>query len=99
MKQQFEIEFPEKAGEINLTILLSVLAAGWPDYSISIRQIHGGIPVESRVFSVLPRQRQRLQTIMGAVARGWCSDENKHKILDPTLAMSIAEEVAKLENL
>lgn len=37
-----------------------------------------------------------LDEIRGAVARGWCSKENEHKVIDPTLAEAIAQEVNKL---
>lgn len=34
--------------------------------------------------------------IVGAVARGWCRETTKHKIMDPTLAFEIADEVYTL---
>ena len=34
--------------------------------------------------------------LLGAIARGWCSEKNAHKVMDPDLAVAIAEEVAKL---
>ena len=34
--------------------------------------------------------------ILGAVARGWCHDKNKHKVVDPDLAIAIAAEVNAL---
>ena len=37
-----------------------------------------------------------LESICGAVARGWCSKENSHKEMDVTLAFAIADEVLKL---
>lgn len=36
-----------------------------------------------------------LPKIWGAVARGWCTPENEHKVMDPDLALAIADEVAK----
>lgn len=35
------------------------------------------------------------ERILGAVARGWCSEENKHKVMDTDLAIAIAKEVYK----
>jgi len=35
------------------------------------------------------------ERILEAVARGWCSDENKHKVMDTDLAVAIAKEVYK----
>ena len=37
------------------------------------------------------------EQILEAVARGWCSDENKNKIMDTDLAVAIAKEVYKLK--
>lgn len=37
-----------------------------------------------------------IENIRGAVARGWCTKENSHKIMDPTLAEAISQEVLKL---
>lgn len=36
------------------------------------------------------------EEILGAVARGWCSEANKHKVMDTELASAIAEEVYAL---
>jgi len=39
------------------------------------------------------------EDIMQAVARGWCSDANKKKVMDTDLAMAISAEVGKLFNI
>lgn len=36
------------------------------------------------------------EELLGAIARGWCSKENEHKIMDPELALAIADEVMPL---
>ena len=33
------------------------------------------------------------ERILRAVARGWCSEENSHKVMDTDLAVAIAKEV------
>ena len=35
-------------------------------------------------------------SILGAIARGWCSPKNSHKEMDTTLAEAIADEVMKV---
>lgn len=40
---------------------------------------------------------KRKEDIMGAVARGWCHDENAHKTMDEELALAITDEILKLE--
>jgi len=37
-----------------------------------------------------------IEDLIGAVARGWCSPENEHKVMDEQLAMAIADEVFPL---
>lgn len=39
---------------------------------------------------------EKKEAIMGAVARGWCHDENAHKTMDTELALAITDEVLKL---
>ena len=43
-----------------------------------------------------PKPRPDLEAIRGAVARGWCAEVNKNKIMDADLADVITEEVHKL---
>ena len=33
------------------------------------------------------------EELLGAIARGWCSEKNSHKIMDPDLALAIFDEV------
>jgi hypothetical protein len=35
------------------------------------------------------------EDLLGAIARGWCSPENEHKVMDPPLAFAIAAEVRR----
>ncbi len=35
------------------------------------------------------------EELLGAIARGWCSEKNKHKTMDPDLAIAIFDEVEK----
>lgn len=39
------------------------------------------------------------EDVMGAVARGWCSDENSSKTMDEDLAMAITDEIMKLPGI
>ena len=36
------------------------------------------------------------KAILGAVARGWCSEKNEHKEMDVDLANAIVDEVLKV---
>jgi len=33
------------------------------------------------------------EALLGAIARGWCSEKNSHKTMDPDLAVAIFDEV------
>ena len=35
------------------------------------------------------------EELLGAIARGWCSEKNAHKTMDPDLALAIFDEVEK----
>lgn len=35
------------------------------------------------------------EELLGAIARGWCSEKNEHKTMDPDLALAIFDEVEK----
>lgn len=39
-----------------------------------------------------------IQEIRGAVARGWCHDQNRHKEMDADLAEAISQEIRKMLN-
>lgn len=36
------------------------------------------------------------EEVLGAIARGWCSDKNSHKTMDSDLAYAIYDELEKL---
>ena len=40
--------------------------------------------------------KMRSEQILGAVARGWCSEKNSHKTMDSDLATAIASEIERL---
>jgi hypothetical protein len=35
------------------------------------------------------------EQLLGAIARGWCSEKNSHKTMDPDLALAIFDEVER----
>jgi protein-tyrosine-phosphatase len=35
------------------------------------------------------------EELLGAIARGWCSEKNSHKTMDPDLALAIFDEVER----
>ena len=39
---------------------------------------------------------KRKEQIMQAVARGWCSEKNSQKTMDPDLAIAITEEIMEI---
>lgn len=45
---------------------------------------------------IAPEFNNLRSQVMGAIARGYCSDKNAHKTLDPDLCFAIGEEVLEL---
>ena len=35
------------------------------------------------------------EELLGAIARGWCSEKNSHKTMDPDLALAIFDQVER----
>ncbi len=50
-------------------------------------------------LAALSARRPTYEDITGAVARGWCSPLNEHKVMDPELAFAISVQVAALLGL
>lgn len=42
------------------------------------------------------RKQVEWESLLGAIARGWCYQENAHKTMDSELAVAIAKEVQAL---
>ena len=42
---------------------------------------------------LIVRQCINREELLGAIARGWCSEKNSHKTMDPDLALAIFDEV------
>ena len=44
---------------------------------------------------LIVRQCINREELLGAIARGWCSEKNSHKTMDPDLALAIFDEVER----
>jgi hypothetical protein len=44
------------------------------------------------------RKKMDRSDVIAAVAQGWCTPENAHKVVDPDLAMAIIEKVMELDS-
>jgi len=42
------------------------------------------------------KEQLTIRDVRGAVARGWCADENAQKVMDPDLAEAISLQVCEL---
>ncbi len=78
------IKLAEQAG-LELGIILK-------DYVTPVKSI----TIEQRKFAeLIVRECVNREKLLGAIARGWCSEKNKHKTMDPDLAIAIFDEVEK----
>jgi hypothetical protein len=44
---------------------------------------------------LIVRECVNREQLLGAIARGWCSEKNSHKTMDSDLALAISDEVEK----
>jgi len=44
---------------------------------------------------LIVRECANREELLGAIARGWCSEKNSHKTMDSDLALAIFDEVEK----
>ena len=44
---------------------------------------------------LIVRECVNREALLGAIARGWCSETNSHKTMDPDLAVAIFDEVER----
>jgi len=56
---------------------------------------HWDMPECKNFAELIVRECVNREALMGAIARGWCSEKNTHKIMDPDLALAIFDEVER----
>ena len=62
--------------------------AGLPTYNPE------GMPTKLEKFAeLIVKECINREELLGAIARGWCSEKNSHKTMDPDLALAIFDEV------
>ena len=62
--------------------------AGLPTYNPE------GIPTKLEKFAeLIVRECINREELLGAIARGWCSEKNSHKTMDSDLAVAIFDQV------
>ena len=49
--------------------------------------------VLEKFAELIVRECINREELLGAIARGWCSEKNSHKTMDPDLALAIFDEV------
>ena len=50
---------------------------------------------EQKFAELIVRECVNREELLGAIARGWCSEKNSHKTMDSDLALAIFDEVEK----
>jgi hypothetical protein len=53
-----------------------------------------GVDLE-KFAELIVRECINREELLGAIARGWCSEKNSHKTMDPDLALAIFDEVER----
>ena len=49
----------------------------------------------SKFAQLIVRECVNREELLGAIARGWCSEKNSHKTMDSDLALAIFDEVER----
>ena len=49
----------------------------------------------AKFAELIVRECVNREELLGAIARGWCSEKNSHKTMDPDLALAIFDEVER----
>ena len=52
-------------------------------------------PELEKFAELIVRECINREELLGAIARGWCSEKNSHKTMDPDLALAIFDEVER----
>lgn len=50
---------------------------------------------EQKFAELIVKECINREELLGAIARGWCSEKNSHKTMDPDLALAIFDEVER----
>ena len=58
----------------------------WPQYTIDDPE---------KFAELIVRECVNREELLGAIARGWCSEKNSHKTMDSDLAVAIFDEVER----
>ena len=48
---------------------------------------------KEKFAELIVRECVNREQLLGAIARGWCSEKNSHKTMDPDLALAIFDQV------
>jgi hypothetical protein len=49
--------------------------------------------IQNRTAELIVKECINREELLGAIARGWCSEKNQHKTMDSDLALAIFDEV------
>ena len=52
-------------------------------------------PLKEKFAELIVEECINREELLGAIARGWCSEKNSHKTMDPDLALAIFDEVER----
>lgn len=94
MKRTFIVEFPDDHGDLwlNKDNLLTCLHNTCPNTMFTVWDITGdGCNREPATSTPVPHRNSIREWLGEAVARGWCHEKNKHKVMDPDLVEAIVE--------
>ena len=74
---------------------LAVQAMTYVTHNPKANKLNSGDMFDEKFAELIVQECVNREQLLGAIARGWCSEKNSHKTMDPDLALAIFDEVER----
>ena len=88
-------QLAERAGEYVNSVYTPPVRSKTPGKIWEDGHIGWHTQFNEKFAELIVRECVNREQLLGAIARGWCSEKNSHKTMDPDLALAIFDEVER----
>ena len=74
---------------------LALQAMTYVTHNPKANKLNSGDMFDEKFAELIVAECINREELLGAIARGWCSEKNSHKTMDPDLALAIFDEVER----
>ena len=74
---------------------LALQAMTYVTHNPKANKLNSGDMFDEKFAELIVQECVNREQLLGAIARGWCSEKNSHKTMDPDLALAIFDEVER----